>query len=80
MAIGIPVITTNIGNLSEIIDNGKSGILVTPNDGNSIILNVKRLSSDKNLRDKIITEARRKSQQFSIDNTLNNLLVHLKKL
>ena len=32
MAAGVPVVTTNIGNLSEIIDNEKTGILVTPDD------------------------------------------------
>lgn len=76
MVAGTPVVTTNIGNLPEIIDNGKSGILVTPNDGNAIISSIKRLSLDKNLRDKIITKALVKSRQFSIENTLNNLLTH----
>lgn len=79
MAAGTPVVTTNIGNLPEIIDNGKSGILVTPNNGKSIISSIVRLSSDKNFRDQIVTEAQKKSLQFSIENTLNNLLIHLKK-
>ncbi|MFH1170788.1 MAG: glycosyltransferase family 4 protein [Candidatus Vogelbacteria bacterium] len=80
MAAGTPVITTNIGNLSEIIDNGKSGILITLNDGKALVSSIEHLSSDKIFREKIITEARKKSQQFSIENTLNNLLIHLKKI
>ena len=79
MAAGVPVVTTNIGNLPEIIDSGKSGILVAPNDEETIILSITHLSSDATFRERIIVEARKKSQQFSIENTLNNLLSHLKK-
>ncbi len=79
MACGTPVITTNIGNLTEIIDNGKSGILVTPNDEKAIISSITHLSSDATFREQIIVEARKKSQQFSIQNTLDNLFTHLKK-
>ena len=79
MAAGTPVITTNIGNLPEIIHNGKSGILVTPNDEKAIISSIVRLSSDKNFRNQIVAEALKKSLQFSIEETLNNLLIHLKK-
>ena len=79
MAAGTPVVTTNIGNLPEIIDDGKSGILVTPNDEQSLISAIRHLSSDKLFREKIITEALRKSRQFSIENTLDNLLVQFKK-
>lgn len=80
MMIGIPVVTTNIGNLTEIINNGESGILVTPNDEKALIFNIERLLSDKIFREQIITKARKKSQQFSIENTLNNLLPIFKKL
>lgn len=79
MATGTPVIATNIGNLPEIIDNWKSGILITPNDEKALIFSIEHLSLDKIFREQIIIEARKKSQQFSIGNTLNNLLVHFKK-
>ena len=76
MAAGTPVITTNIGNLSEIIDSGKSGILVTPDNEEEFIFNIKLISSNKVLRQRIINEALKKSEQFSIQNTLNNLMFH----
>ena len=74
MAAGTPVVTTNIGNLSEIIDNGKSGILITPNNEKTLIHSIKHLSSNKIFRDRTIIEAQKKSQQFSIENTVDNLL------
>lgn len=76
MVAGTPVITTKIGNLSEIIDDGKSGILVTPDDERALISAIRHLSSDKLFREKIITEARGKSQQFSVGNTSDSLLNH----
>ena len=71
MAVGTPVVATNIGNLAEIIDNEKSGILVTPNDEKAIISNITRISSDLAFRSRIVTEAREKAKKFSIENTLN---------
>ncbi|MEK7092663.1 MAG: glycosyltransferase family 4 protein [Patescibacteria group bacterium] len=80
MAAGTPVITTNIGNLSEIIDNGESGILIVPDDEQALVSAIKHLSLDKLFRQRIIVEAQKKSRQFSIKNTLDNLLIHLKTL
>ena len=73
MAVGTPVITTNIGNLKEIIDDGRSGYLVDPNDEMAIADLIKRLSSDHGLRNQLINNAREKAQQFSLEHTLNDL-------
>lgn len=73
MAAGLPVITTNIGNLAEIIENNKEGILVEPNNKEQILAAIKKISEDKVFAEKIIKNARKKSEQFSIENTLNQL-------
>jgi len=78
MAAGTPVVATNIGNLPEIIDNGESGILVAPDDEKALLSSIEHLSWDKIFREQIIAEARKKSQQFSIENTSDSLLSHLK--
>lgn len=74
MASGVPVITTNIGNLAEIIDDGKNGILVSPNDEKAIFDTIARLSSDSGFRTSIIEAAYAKAKDFSIENTIENLL------
>lgn len=74
MALGTPVVTTNIGNLSEIVDHEKSGILVSPDDLDAIKNACMKISSDKNFREKIVGEAKEKSKQFSIGNTLDELI------
>ncbi|MEK7501446.1 MAG: glycosyltransferase family 4 protein [Patescibacteria group bacterium] len=79
MAVGTPVITTNIGNLAEIIDNERSGILIAPNDEQVIITNIKRLSYDLAFRNRIVVEAKEKVKIFSIENTLNSLIEQMQK-
>src|SRR5665811_1561504 len=36
MAIGVPVIATNIAGTSELIEDGKSGLLVRPSDSQAL--------------------------------------------
>jgi glycosyltransferase involved in cell wall biosynthesis len=46
MAIGVPVIATNIAGTSELIDDGKTGILVRPSDAQSLADAVVRMKED----------------------------------
>ncbi len=69
MYAGLPVITTNIGNLSEIIDDGKEGILVSPNDQKAILEAVNKLQNGE-FRLKITENAKRKAADFSLERTL----------
>lgn len=74
MAAGTPVITTNIGNLAEIVDDEKNGILVAPDDTKKILDSISRISSDPALKASFISEAIKKSENFSIQNTITNLI------
>lgn len=69
MFAGTPVISTDIGNISEIIENGKEGILVNPGDKVAIIGAVQKLS-DPEFRNQIVKNAVLKAKTFSIDSTL----------
>ncbi len=48
MASGLPVIGTNIGGISEVIDDGKSGLLIEPNDSESMAKAILLIINDKN--------------------------------
>jgi L-malate glycosyltransferase len=52
MAYGLPVIASNVGGTSEILDE-KSGILVAPNDENELVNAVTELISNKDLRQQL---------------------------
>lgn len=69
MHIGTPVISTNVGNITEIIEDGVSGILVTPNNKEEIMDAIKKLQ-DKDFRSMLIKNAKEKSKYFSIETTV----------
>ncbi len=73
MHIGTPVITTTIGNLSEIIDNGKEGILVTPDDTKALQSAILRFHTDSAFRALCLKNAKQKALQFDVNETLRQL-------
>ncbi|MFA6404784.1 MAG: glycosyltransferase family 4 protein [Candidatus Paceibacterota bacterium] len=73
MYAGIPVVSTNIGNIPEIIEDGNSGILVKPDDREALKISILKILDDSDFREKIRMIAKQKSKQFSIDNTLDQL-------
>ena len=79
MSLSLPVITTNICSLPELIENNQEGILVKPNDREAIKNAVIKVFQDDTFREKITQNAYQKSKQFSIQNTLDNLEKLLKQ-
>ena len=80
MNAGVPVVSTKIGNLEEIIDSGKEGILVEPNNKSQLLASIKRLDEDKSFREAVIKNARAKARRFSIGNSMDNLMNVIKSL
>jgi len=52
-ALAIPVITTDIPGPSEVIENGKTGILVPVNNTEELLIAMEKLLKNKKLRDKL---------------------------
>jgi len=63
MALGLPVISTETGSMSEIVQHGKTGFMVPPYDVDAISRYTLRLADDAVLRQKLGNAAR----QFSLD-------------
>ncbi len=59
-AAGVPVVATRVGGVVEIIDDGKTGILVPPKDVEAMAQEVMRVLKDKKLAESLVTEARKK--------------------
>lgn len=67
MAMELPVISTTISAIPEIVEDGVSGILVPPHDAPGLAAAVKQLSGDPCLRRRLGTQAREKvERQFDI--------------
>lgn len=73
MAAGVPVITTRIGNLEEILTDKKEGLLVSWNDREQILTSINTILSQPEQREQMIINAQRKARQFSIDHTVDQI-------
>ncbi len=74
MHAGAPVIAGDICNISEIVENGKDGLLINPTDKIEVINTIRRLYTDPNLKNTLIRNAKIKSRKFSIEKTLDGLV------
>ncbi|MDJ0648921.1 MAG: glycosyltransferase family 4 protein [Xenococcaceae cyanobacterium MO_188.B19] len=67
LAAGVPVVTTQIAGISELVENGISGYLVPPGDMNSLTIKIEALLKDAELRQKFGVAGRAKvEQEFNI--------------
>jgi glycosyltransferase involved in cell wall biosynthesis len=57
--LGKPIISTNVGGIPEIIENGKNGILVQPSNCQQITDSIIKLSDDEKLRRKMGEEGKK---------------------
>lgn len=65
MAVGVPVVASNVGGLSEVVESGKTGFLVSDGD---FITPVRRLLEDRVLAARMSQAARERVQQeFSVE-------------
>lgn len=63
MACGLPVVTTTAGALPEVVEDGRSGVLVTPRDHYALAGAIKRLLKDEPLRRAMGEEGRRRVER-----------------
>jgi glycosyltransferase involved in cell wall biosynthesis len=58
MAAGLPVVASRIGQLKNLIEEGRNGLLVTPGDAAGLAAALERLQSDPELRARLGQAAR----------------------
>jgi glycosyltransferase involved in cell wall biosynthesis len=59
MAYGCPIVSTSVGGIPELIEDGVNGLLCEPADPNCLARKICALIDDHNLRDRLGSEARR---------------------
>lgn len=75
MYSGIPVVSTRISGIPELIENGQEGILIEPKNSKQLSNAIKTLLEDKNLRTKLGENGKRKIEtQFNIYNETAKLI------
>ena len=74
MGLGVPVISTTVGGIPELIEDGETGILVEPGDAEGLAESLLRLLRDPQLRVRIGEAGRRRVQEnYSADSVLPRL-------
>ena len=74
MAAGLPVVTTNVGGIPDLITNDIEGIVVEPGDVAALAEAIKIILLDSKLGDRLGKVARERiSSQFSIDHAIKQL-------
>jgi glycosyltransferase involved in cell wall biosynthesis len=57
MASGLPVVAARIGGIPEVIANERTGLLVPPNDAETLALRLQELCENPTLRKRLACEA-----------------------
>jgi glycosyltransferase involved in cell wall biosynthesis len=78
MAVGVPVIATNIAGTGELIEDGKTGILVRPSDAQVLAEAVIRMKKDYNFRLQVAELGKEKVvAEFDVDKESAKLTSYL---
>jgi glycosyltransferase involved in cell wall biosynthesis len=74
MACGIPVITTAVGAIGEIVQDGRQGLIVPPRDVTALAQAIERMQASPTLREQLgqagLAQAR---ERFSRDRMLDGM-------
>ena len=74
-AVGVPVVASRIGALAEMIEDGRTGLLVAPGDPSALASALTRLMQEPPLRHRLIHDARRRvEQEFALERMVDDTL------
>jgi glycosyltransferase involved in cell wall biosynthesis len=80
MALGTPIVATNVGGNPELIISGENGLLIPPKDDEALYAALKNIETHPAEARQRAERAQEKAQQFSIDITIEKLVTLLKSL
>jgi glycosyltransferase involved in cell wall biosynthesis len=76
-AAGLPVVATAVGGVPQAIRDGRSGLLIGPGDAAAAIEAVRRVSTDRALRERLVATALQEVAEQTIEAQLDRLATFL---
>jgi glycosyltransferase involved in cell wall biosynthesis len=73
MTVGVPVVTTPVGGIPEVVRDGESGLLVEPDDARELADALERLLSDEGLRRHLVEGGRKAVADFDVSTSVRHL-------
>ena len=73
LALGKPVIASNVRGSNDLIEDSKNGFLIDLNDNQAFISKAIKLGSDKSLQNEYGNYGKAKSYQYSITNVMEQM-------
>ena len=77
MALGLPVVSTNVGGIPSLIDDRQEGLLVPPGDPRALASAIHRLARDSCLADRLAAAARRRALRRHDPATVSGSLLEI---
>lgn len=74
MACGLPVLATDVGGVSEVLEEGRAGLLIPPDDPEAVAAGIGKLADDPSLRARLGGVARGRSVAFGAGRMVRSLL------
>jgi glycosyltransferase involved in cell wall biosynthesis len=78
LAHGVPVVSTAIAGIPEVVEDGVSGLLVAPDDPGAVARAVDRLLADAELHARLRDGALAAAERFDLDRCIADLRRHLR--
>jgi glycosyltransferase involved in cell wall biosynthesis len=73
MAAGVPVVTTPVGGITELVVQDVNGLVVPVNDPGALAAAVARVLADAALRERLIVAGLRTAAELGLERTVNSL-------
>lgn len=74
-----PLIVTNVGSLPELVTDGENGFVIPVEDVNTLVDRMHQIAINTELRKKMGKNARKRAENFTINNTSSKLLTIIKE-
>ncbi len=80
MAAGLPIIASNTGGLAELVDDGKTGLLVPPNNAEALAEAMQKLIRDSKLREQMGKQAKAAAGKYDEARIAKTFIKEMKKM